>query len=264
MPTVDVLLPGLPFGCDSGTFGMCAVVLVEGPGPDGDPTRLLVDTGHVGRRRHLLAALRDRGLTPGDIDLVVLTHAHWDHIQNTDVFAHATVLLHPAELAYLRNPHPEDWATPTWTAEILADARVLESAEPDTPMPGVQLLDLPGHTAGTLGVRVSTPDGAALIVGDALPRSAAVPTGRHPLVFADPDAADRSMHRICALSRDENAIIYPGHDRPFRTDGTEITFTGPLPEVSVTGLTQDAAAFHTTETVPITHTIRPGLPNRTT
>lgn len=262
MPTIDVLLPGLPFGCDSGTFGMCAVVLVEGPGPDGGTTRMLVDTGHVGRRRHLLAALRARGLAAADIDLVVLTHAHWDHIQNTDVFAHATVLLHPAELHYLRSPHPEDWATPSWTAEILADARVLDSAEPDRPMPGTQLLDLPGHTAGTMGVRVDTADGPALVVGDALPRAAAVPTGRHPLVFADAEAADRSMRRICDLSRDEDAVIYPGHDRPFRTDGTETTYTGSVPEVTVTGLTPAAATFHVTESVPISHTLRPGLPNR--
>lgn len=262
MPTIDVLLPGLPFACDSGTFGMCAVVLVEGPGPEGDTTRMLVDTGQMGRRRHLLAALRSRGLSPSDIDLVVLTHAHWDHIQNTDVFAHATVLLHPAELHYLRAPHPEDWATPPWTAEILADARVLESSEPDTPMPGTHLLDLPGHTPGTLGVRVETPTGSALIVGDALPRAAAVPTGRHPLVFADAEAADHSMHRLCALSRDEGAVIYPGHDRPFRTDGTEITYVETPPEVTITGLGPEAATFHLENPVAITHTIRPGLPKR--
>lgn len=42
MPTVDVLLPGLPFGSDTGTFGMCATVLVTSVGADGATTRLLV------------------------------------------------------------------------------------------------------------------------------------------------------------------------------------------------------------------------------
>lgn len=262
MPTVDVLLPGLPFGSDTGTFGMCATVLVTGTAPDGTTTRLLVDPGQMGRRRQLPAALAARGLTAGDIDFVMLTHAHWDHIHNADLFPGATILLHPAELRYLRDPHPADWATPRWTSAILDGMDIREAGEPEAPMPGVRLLDVPGHTAGTLGVRVETDDGPALIVGDALPRTAAVPTGLHPLVFADVEAADRSMRRICDLSRDENAVIYPGHDRPFRTDGTKINFTGAVPDVTITGLTPDAAAFHTTEDVPITHTIRDGLPER--
>jgi metal-dependent hydrolase (beta-lactamase superfamily II) len=57
------------------TSGVCGVYLVTTP-----DTRILFDTGHVGRRRALLRALSDLELTPADIDVVVLSHAHWDHV----------------------------------------------------------------------------------------------------------------------------------------------------------------------------------------
>ena len=78
---VDVLLNGLNFRSDQGTFGFCSISLITA----GDK-RILVDPGHVGRRVHLLEALQKRGLTPQDIDVTVMTHAHWDHNQNFDLF----------------------------------------------------------------------------------------------------------------------------------------------------------------------------------
>src|SRR5579872_5689731 len=85
-PGIDVVLDGFGINTSAGLVSMCEVVLIEGPGRDGRPTRILVDPAHVGRRTFLLDALAARGLTPGDIDMVLLTHAHWDHMQNIDLF----------------------------------------------------------------------------------------------------------------------------------------------------------------------------------
>ena len=89
MPKVDILLQGVPIRTDVGVVGFCSVVLIEGE------KRTLVDVGHVGRRTALVEALRERGLTPEDIDLTVMSHAHWDHSQNYDLFQHAPMILHP-------------------------------------------------------------------------------------------------------------------------------------------------------------------------
>ena len=108
--TIDVLLNGLNFRSDIGTFGFCSITLIT----VGDK-RILVDPGHVGRRVHLLEQLEKRGLTTQDIDYTVMSHAHWDHNQNFDLFYHAPALVHRLEMKYAHKPHHNDWATPAWT-----------------------------------------------------------------------------------------------------------------------------------------------------
>src|SRR5687768_8512 len=73
MPKIDILMEGSSVNTDVGIIGFCSVVLVEGE------KRVLFDSAHVGRRTYLEAQLQVRGLTPRDIDLQVLSHAHWDH-----------------------------------------------------------------------------------------------------------------------------------------------------------------------------------------
>ena len=106
MATVDILLPGMYWSTTVSRAAFCMIALVESEG-----RRIIVDTGHAGRRTELEDALRGRGLTVADIDTVFLTHAHFDHVQNFDLFPDATVLLHPREHRSLERPHPNDYAT---------------------------------------------------------------------------------------------------------------------------------------------------------
>jgi glyoxylase-like metal-dependent hydrolase (beta-lactamase superfamily II) len=183
----------------------------------------LVDVGHVGRRRLLLERLRETGLTPDAIDRVVLTHAHWDHCLNVDCFPTAEVLLHEDELEYTSAPHPEDWATPVWTADILRRARVSTVRDGDELEPGVRVLATPGHSPGSLTLLVDTADGAAGLVGDALPSLASAGYLAPRLVFWDEEAARRSARRIVERCR----TIFPGHDRPFRAHNGAFTYIEP-------------------------------------
>ena len=211
-PRIDVVLDGFGINTSAGLVAMCEVVLIEGPGRDGRPVRILVDPAHVGRRTFLLDALATRGLTAGDIDMVVLTHAHWDHVQNIDLFAHAPVYLHPDERRYCERPHPNDWATPVWTRDILDRVRLHEVEDGAELIPGVGVVHLPGHSAGSIGITVQSEPGLSLITGDALHYASVALDRRPPLVFWNPDQALASIDRVVAMAD----IIYPGHDRPFR------------------------------------------------
>lgn len=231
-PTLHVLLPGFGFTTSSGHPAFCGVFLIEGDDERGRPTRILVDPAHVGRRPVLWQALADRGLTAADIDLVVLTHAHWDHVQNIDVFPAAPVLMHPAERRYSLAPHVNDWATPAWTGAMLDLMNIREISEGDTIIPGVGVLDMPGHSAGSIGITVQTDEGLALITGDALHFANVAQTRINPLVFWDADQATRSIERALDVAD----VLYPGHDHPFRlTAAGEIDYTR-IHQLDVVGL----------------------------
>jgi N-acyl homoserine lactone hydrolase len=211
-PRIDIVLDGFAINTSAGLAAMCEVVLIEGVGADGRAARILVDPAHVGRRTFLLEALASRGLTPGDIDMVVLTHAHWDHVQNIDLFAHAPVYLHPDERRYCERPHANDWATPAWTLDILQRVRTREIADGDELIPGVGVVDLPGHSAGSIGITVQNEQGLSLITGDALHYASVALSRQPPLVFWSAEEAQASIDRVVRLAD----VIYPGHDRPFR------------------------------------------------
>ena len=226
MPKLDVLLHGSPLRTDVGIVGFCSVILIEGQ------KRILVDVGHVGRRSALLNALAQRGLTPEDIDITVMTHAHWDHGQNFDLFQHAPMLIHPWERRYAHHPHRNDWATPAWSGAMIEfQPQVVEVEEGYQLEPGVTVLHTPGHSPGSVSLLVETDDGQCAITGDVLHYATVALTGQNPLVFWNEADARRSITRLVAASD----LIYPGHDRPFRLVQGEIEYLAQ-PRMTVAGL----------------------------
>src|SRR5262245_23148124 len=80
-PKIDLIAQGWTLNTSEGRLGFCAVTLID----TGDH-KILVDVAQVGRRLLILERLAQRGLAPTDIDTVVMTHAHWDHLLNADAF----------------------------------------------------------------------------------------------------------------------------------------------------------------------------------
>lgn len=242
---IDTLLQGNFLDTSQGAVAFCAVNMIEGEDAAGRTRRILVDTGSAGRAQALADALERRGLSGSDIDAVVLTHAHWDHMQNLDLFPRAAFCLHPSELNYLADPHPRDSATPRWTRAALSQYPIREVVEGTSLMDGVTVLAVPGHSAGTIAIAVATGDGIAVIAGDAIQSGQVARHRRNVLVFWDVAMADRSVRRIVDLAD----IIYPGHDRAFVLDtdgqpeyrqGFALTVTGPAPELAGLALVPDA------------------------
>lgn len=215
MPTVSVLMHGAPLSTDVGYIAFCSVLLIEGE------RRILFDSAHVGRRPYLQAQLAARGLRPEDIDAQVVSHAHWDHMQNCDVFGDAPLLIHRDELRYAHHPHRNDWATPQWTGAVLDTMTLEEVGESHEIMPGCRVIELPGHSAGSIGLEVETDDGLCVVTGDAVHGAQVALSGRSPLVFWNADQAEASIRRVV----EAGALIYPGHDRPFRLRDGEVSYT---------------------------------------
>ncbi|MDR2503317.1 MAG: N-acyl homoserine lactonase family protein [Deltaproteobacteria bacterium] len=147
----------------------------------------LVDTGMAptehARRHHFASAhqpegmavheqLKKIGLLPEDIDLIILTHLHWDHSFYLDKFTRAAIYAHEKECAFARDPipllhkayeHPSLGLKPHFEGiDIIPIHGELEL------MPGISLLETPGHSPGHISVVVETAAGAYLCAGDSI------------------------------------------------------------------------------------------------
>lgn len=202
-PGVDVVLFGYALSSLQGSAGFCGIYLIRS-----GPEVILFDAGHVGRRRALIAGLARHGLDPGDVTTLVVSHSHYDHVQNVDLFPRAALCLHPAELA----PAADDPARPAWTPGLFDGRQVRPVSDGTELAPGVRVLHLPGHTAGSIGLVAETSPGNAVCTGDALSSAAALRAGVPAVVRGDPAQARASLRRAAALAD----VIFPGHDAPYR------------------------------------------------
>ncbi len=212
---VDTLLQGYQVESKEGDIAFCGVNLIEAPDGSGGTTRIVVDTGHFGRGVVLRRALADRGLSASDIDVLLLTHAHWDHVQGIQYFDNAMVMAHPKELDYISNPHGQDHATPAWTKAMLDQYDIRSVTEGHDLAPGVTVVEVPGHSPGTIAASVETDDGVAVITGDSIQNAMVAQQRRNGLVFWNEEQANRSVGKLVDMSD----VIYPGHDQAFRLSG---------------------------------------------
>ncbi|MCL5026017.1 MAG: MBL fold metallo-hydrolase [Chloroflexi bacterium] len=217
MPAIDMLLQGFTFGCDQGGGGLCGVYLIRGR------QTVLVDNGYPGRRRQLIDAFQRRGLSYDDIDTMVITHCHWDHILNLDMFPKARVIVHADELAYAQSPKPGDWAVPGYAAAMLKASKIETIKDEVEIIEGVRTVNAPGHSVGHIALAVETADGRAIISGDALPSTRSLSTKKPALVMYDEQVAARTIDRLIQMGQ----VFYPGHDRPFRLVNGVPEYIGP-------------------------------------
>jgi N-acyl homoserine lactone hydrolase len=204
---VDLLIPGLPAKADHFLFGICSLLLLR----DGKRT-ILFDTGPFRVRPTLIAALAAHGLTPEQVDTVFLSHLHWDHIENIDLFRHAEILVPRLEFDYAAEVRPQDWGTPPYARAMLEGMRIelLDDREQEI-FPGVRTLPLPGHSVGLQGLVVNAPGGDLVLASDALWSARDAVRGHPDVAFFDPEKGQQSLTRALGAG----SVYYPGHDRPF-------------------------------------------------
>jgi glyoxylase-like metal-dependent hydrolase (beta-lactamase superfamily II) len=126
------------------------------------------------------AALAEIGWSAGDVDIVVNSHLHYDHAENNTAFRNATFVVSRTEWEYAKNPiHSQRLLYDfEWTDEcVTAMNYQLISVDDYDVLPGLRLIQTPGHSKGHQSVLVNTADGVVCVAGDAacLPESFAGP-----------------------------------------------------------------------------------------
>ena len=108
-------------------------------------------------------ALATVNCLPTDIDIVIQTHLHIDHVYNTTKCKNALVYVQEDELQFALNPHP--------IFEILYPKEIIkkikfEVIKGDQPiLPGIEVMLVPGHSHGGQAVVIETTKGKAVISG---------------------------------------------------------------------------------------------------
>jgi N-acyl homoserine lactone hydrolase len=126
----------------------------------GWPTELVKEWKIVNRRAADVLAEHD--LSPADVRIVINSHLHFDHCGQNAVFKHAPFYIQRSELDRARSEKSDvsewfDFAGARFEL-IDGDAQIAE---------GVRVVATPGHTVGHQSVIVDTPDGGAVMIGDA-------------------------------------------------------------------------------------------------
>ena len=109
------------------------------------------------------SALRKQGVDFRDIDLIILTHLHHDHVANARRFPKAKFLVQKIELEFAQKPHP---SVATQYNRKFLDGLNFEVISGDTKIcDELSILYTPGHSPGGQSVSVKTIKGTAVIAG---------------------------------------------------------------------------------------------------
>jgi glyoxylase-like metal-dependent hydrolase (beta-lactamase superfamily II) len=149
--------------------------------------RVLIDTGGGGWPQpttgQLAATLQATGIEPTAVDLVVLTHAHPDHLwgavdtkAGTVRFPNARYVISDREWDFWSDPErhgsfPERWRgmIPGTHAALKLIADRTTRIKPGTEIvSGIAAVDSSGHTPGHMSVQLASSGEQALVVGDAI------------------------------------------------------------------------------------------------
>jgi glyoxylase-like metal-dependent hydrolase (beta-lactamase superfamily II) len=188
----------------------------------------VVDTGFGSeqaekRKRELIRSpadgLRSLGIDPARVEDVIITHMHYDHAGNLDLFPNATFHIQDREMAYC-------------TGRCMCHAELRGAFEPGDVggmvrrifagrvrfhdgaaelAPGLSVHYIGGHTMGLQSLRVMTRRGWVVLASDAAHLYAHLEQGRaFPIVYnvADMLEGHRTLKRLASSPRH----IIPGHD----------------------------------------------------
>lgn len=194
--------------------------------------RILIDTGAgalAPTTGNLIANLQTEGIAPGDIDTVILTHGHPDHIggnidqEGRPAFPNARYLMWKEEWEFWTS-EPDLSSTrlnDSFRELLLASAcanlppiqgqLVLLERETEI-LPGIHVFPVPGHTPGHLAVSVISGEEKLLCTADAVLHFIHLEQPQWCSIFdMAPDQVLTGRHLLFDQAASDNALVHATH-----------------------------------------------------
>lgn len=170
-----------------------------------------------GPQDHTDVRLAQVGVTPQNIDHVVMSHLHWDHAGGLELFPHATVYVNEREKEFAYSPpvyqavfydprdfdHDLNWREVEGELDVFGDGTVV-------------MIPTPGHTPGHQSLLVRTNGGAVLLLSDAVFEVDKMRKRVLPTITWNPDEMVASYDYIEEVEQKHNAELIPAHELEFR------------------------------------------------
>ena len=184
---------------ESMTTNNCNTYLIDGP------ARVLIDPGHSNLFDHVQEGLLELKLGLEDIELIICTHAHPDHVEAAQLFTElpTRITLHEKEWQFLKSM--DQYITAALGVNLDSMNPDFFLTEGDLSVHGLdfKIYHTPGHSPGS--VSIYWPEQKALFAGDLIFKEG---LGRTDLPGGDGALLKESIKRLEEL---EIEWLLPGH-----------------------------------------------------
>jgi glyoxylase-like metal-dependent hydrolase (beta-lactamase superfamily II) len=207
-------------------------------------SRILIDAGpagSLGETGRLPEALAARGLRPDQIDAVIVTHMHQDHMGGLVAggqrrFPNAEVYVDRRDIDHWTDPAKQAGAADylqtsfRFASDVVRLYPKLQATQGDHQIQrGLSLVDLTGHTPGHIGVRIEDGSQSLIMVSDMLFPVVHPGMGTDVAFLFEQDrpAAQAMRDRFFPRAAEEGALIAATH-MPFPGLGRIVSDRGRL------------------------------------
>ena len=187
-----------------------------------------------------LDLLPNIGVRPADVDHLVLSHLHFDHVGNMSAFTNATFSVSRVEYEYWTGPYADrpvaarfvDAEDVESARRLLASERVRLVEESEVLFPGIRVTRVGGHTPGLMITEAMSSAGRVILASDAIHLYDEIELDRPHMDFCDLTEMYRGYETLRGLSAEPAATLVAGHDpadvERFRAiDGNWLDLTEP-------------------------------------